>query len=115
MFGKLPGAFMAQLGELIQVVVHRGRALVGNQPVLFERVHERIDDAKRQTNVIGQISAGGLGAAVESFEDQRFHVTVGEPGVGERLRLDWHPFAPCHSGSGARVKGIAGERRVDIQ
>ena len=91
--GELLGPLAAQVGELVDVVVHRRRAFVRDQPILLHRVQQRIDEPKRQLEVVGQVAAGRFGAAVERLENQRFDLAVGEAGGGERIGLDRHPLA----------------------
>ena len=110
MLGKLLGPFAAQLGELVDVVVHRGRALVGDQPILLHRVQQRIDDPKRQLQMIGQIAARRFGAAVERLENQGFDFAIRQPGGGQRFWLDRHPLAAggwCASGTMAQLARAA--------
>ena len=59
--GELLGPLAAQLGELVDVVVHRAAPLWRDQPVVLHRMQQRVDQPKRQLQVVGQIAAGGLG------------------------------------------------------
>ncbi len=57
-------------GELIDVIVHHRRALVGHQPILLHRLQQRIDEAERQPHMLGEIPARRFRAAIECLEQQ---------------------------------------------
>ncbi len=72
-----PATFAAQVGQLVEVVVHRGRTAIDNQLIMFQLPQDLVDQHKRQANVVGNVTSHQIATRQQKLEDQRLDLAFG--------------------------------------
>jgi hypothetical protein len=83
-----PGPLAPEVRELIDIIVHRGRAAIDEQLIVFELPEQRLDQDERHLDLIGHFPAGAVAAGQEILKDQRLDFTVVESRVADRRRIE---------------------------
>ena len=102
------GPFAAQIGKLVQKIVHRRAGAIGEQLVVLQLAQQFVDEDERQLELVGHFPAGGVAAGQQVLQGQRLDEAVVQPGGTERLRFLGHEAVG--PGRLARDRGRGGGR-----
>ncbi len=100
-----PRSLTADIGQLVDVVVHGSCVPVNNQLVLFELLQHVVDHHKRQFDVVGEHSAGGISAGQQQLQEQRFDLAFAETALSQAAGFERHELFGRFPGNGAYRRG----------
>ena len=68
MVPEASGPFAAQVGELVDEIVHHRPAAIADQLVALQFAEQLIDEQERQLELLGHLAAGGVAAGHEELQ-----------------------------------------------
>ncbi len=87
MLRELPGPLATQVGELVDVVVHRRVGIVVDELVVLHPAQHVVDELEGQLGLFGDRPARGRGDRQQVLDGQRLDLPFGDFGFVERGRL----------------------------
>ena len=81
-FRLATASFAPQIGQLVQVVIHRRRAAIHDQLISLELPQQFIHQHKREPDVVSDVASHQITAGQEQFQNQRFDFAFGQTDFG---------------------------------
>ncbi len=83
MSGTAQGPLASHVGQLVLVVVHRGRPLADHQLVVLHGPQQLVHQNEGQLHLLGDVAADGVAPGEEELDGQGLDLAVGQSGRGE--------------------------------